>query len=192
MTKIPESIEDAVLNLKGLGELITATEWQKAALVYAFTYDGVNQYAGKDLNRLSVSDFARTGAMSKPTVIKYRKAWKLAIDNGFATDVKPGDLIDLPDVEWQEYFNPETATDTGLKMEPTSDEESDDVPYDPIPMDPFVSWMKDLTRVVEKGYRVRMDLALKGDKNTMRTVITEAMGALQRLLETEELKETVK
>ncbi|AWG71894.1 hypothetical protein D2E96_05115 [Mycobacteroides abscessus] len=59
-------------------------------------------------------------------------------------------------------------------------------------MDPFVSWMKDLTRVVEKGYRVRMDLALKGDKNTMRTVITEAMGALQRLLETEELKETVK
>ncbi|EIU40892.1 hypothetical protein MA6G0728R_0394 [Mycobacteroides abscessus 6G-0728-R] len=34
--------------------------------------------------------------MSKPTIIKYRKAWKLAIDNGFATDVKPGDLIDLP------------------------------------------------------------------------------------------------
>ncbi|MDB2207318.1 hypothetical protein [Mycobacteroides abscessus] len=79
-----------------MGELITASEWQKAALVYAFTYDGVNQYAGKDLNRLSVSDFARTGAMSKPTIIKYRKAWKLAIDNGFATDVKPGDLIDLP------------------------------------------------------------------------------------------------
>ncbi|WP_019164261.1 hypothetical protein [Mycobacteroides abscessus] len=196
MTKIPESIEDAVLNLKGLGELITASEWQRAALVWAFTYEGTNQNdACSDVNKRSLSSFASlkvTGLGSRTTIIKYRKAWKLAIDNGFATDVKPGDLIDLPDVEWQEYFNPETATDTGLKMEPTSDEESDDVPYDPIPMDPFVSWMKDLTRVVEKGYRVRMDLAHNGTKSTMRSVITEAMGALQRLLETEELKETVK
>ncbi len=53
-------------------------------------------------------------------------------------------------------------------------------------------WMKDLTRVVEKGYRVRMDLSHNFDKSLMRSAITEAMGALQRLLETEELKETVK
>lgn len=196
MTKIPESIEDAVLNLKGLGELITASEWQRAALVWAFTTDQANGRGNCGTSTaLSSRSFAALGIQglkSDKTVRNYRRAWSQAIADGVATDVKPGDLIDLPDVEWQEYFNPETATDTGLKMEPTSDEESDDVPYDPIPMDPFVSWMKDLTRVVEKGYRVRMDLALKGDKNTMRTVITEAMGALQRLLETEELKETVK
>ncbi|CPR33704.1 Uncharacterised protein [Mycobacteroides abscessus] len=197
MTKIPESIEDAVLNLKGLGELITASEWQRAALVWAFTQEGKPGPPGDRTTSgpISINDFTRqgiSGLKSKETVRKYRRAWSKAIADGFTTNVKPGDLIDLPEVEWQPYFNPETATDTGLKMEPTSDEESDDVPYDPIPMDPFVSWMKDLTRVVEKGYRVRMDLALKGDKNTMRTVITEAMGALQRLLETEELKETVK
>ncbi|WP_207552221.1 hypothetical protein, partial [Mycobacteroides abscessus] len=34
------------------------------------------------------------------------RAWSQAITDGVATDVKPGDLIDLPDVEWQEYFNP--------------------------------------------------------------------------------------
>lgn len=195
MTKIPESIEDAVLNLKGLGELITASEWKRAAIVWAFVKDGAKGRKRITSDTLSVRAFADlgiSGMSSTTTVMKYRKAWKLAIDHGFATDVKPGDLIDLPDVEWQEYFNPETATDTGLKMEPTSDEESDDVPYDPIPMDPFVSWMKDLTRVVEKGYRVRMDLSHNGTKSTMRSVITEAMGALQRLLETEELKETVK
>ncbi|MBL3747845.1 hypothetical protein [Mycobacteroides abscessus] len=61
-----------------------------------------------------------------------------------------------------------------------------------IPRDPAVVWMKDLTRVVEKGYRVRMDLSHNFDKSLMRSAITEAMGALQRLLETEELKETVK
>lgn len=38
-----------------------------------------------------------TGMGSRTTIAKYRKAWKLAIERGFATDVKPGDLIDLPD-----------------------------------------------------------------------------------------------
>lgn len=213
--RIPEDIEDAVLNLKGLGELITASEWQRAALVWAFTYEAKNQNdAGKDLSqRTSVNEFARTGVMSRPTVTKYRRAWRLAIENGFATDVKPGDLIDLPEVEWQPYFNPDTTSDVehsnetglpGIELDIPQDDtyddlgydydetEDDESNYDPIPMDPFVSWMKDLTRVVEKGYRVRMDLAHNGTKSTMRTVITEAMGALQRLLDTEELKETVK
>lgn len=85
------------LDLKGLGELVTASEWKRAAIVWAFTHEAKPGPGKKDRsNSLPISDFARTGIMSKPTIIKYRKAWKLAIDNGFATDVKPGDLIDLP------------------------------------------------------------------------------------------------
>lgn len=39
--------------------------------------------------QVSVSQFAAmavAGLQSRNTVAKYRKAWKLAIDNGFATD----------------------------------------------------------------------------------------------------------
>ena len=109
---IPLKIEDALLDLKGLGELLSATEWKRAAIVWAFTYEGVNQYAGKEVDRLSVSDFARTGIMSKPTIIKYRKAWKRAIDVGAANDVQPGQRVTLPDLDWQSYFNPgKTPTD---------------------------------------------------------------------------------
>lgn len=107
--QIPNNIEDAVLGLKGLGELMTAQEWQRAAIVWAFTYEGKNQYACSDVSRHSLSQFAKleiAGLASRNTILKYRKAWALAIAEGHATDVKPGDLIDLPDVEWKPYFNP--------------------------------------------------------------------------------------
>lgn len=78
--------------------MVTASEWKRAAIVWAFTSGAVKGH--KSTSGLSVSDFLAhdiNGLNSKTTVAKYRKAWKLAIDNGFATDVKPGDLIDLPD-----------------------------------------------------------------------------------------------
>lgn len=164
--------------------------------MWAFTTDEItgrgNRTTSSALSARAFADMKVAGLKSQDTVRKYRRAWKLAIDNGVATDVKPGDLIDLPDVEWQPYFNPESTVDFDYSNDASSsgaqldippgpdfkpykpafeddyEDEEDDRPYDPIPMDPFVSWMKDLTRVVEKGYRVRMDLALKGDKNTMR------------------------
>ncbi|WP_079588177.1 hypothetical protein, partial [Mycobacteroides abscessus] len=75
-----------------------------------FTYEGTNQNdACSDVNKRSLSSFASlkvAGLGSRTTIIKYRRAWSQAITDGVATDVKPGDLIDLPDVEWQEYFNP--------------------------------------------------------------------------------------
>ncbi|SHU94023.1 Uncharacterised protein [Mycobacteroides abscessus subsp. abscessus] len=85
------------LDLKGLGELVTASEWKRSAIVWAFTEE-VGRGKSK-CSQLSISEFAALeviGLQSRNTVAKYRKAWKLAIDNGFATDVKPGDLIDLP------------------------------------------------------------------------------------------------
>lgn len=86
------------LDLKGLGELVTASEWKRAAIVWAFTEE-VGRGKMPTNGHLSVSSFAAleiNGLTKRDTVAKYRKAWKLAIDNGFATDVKPGDLIDLP------------------------------------------------------------------------------------------------
>ncbi len=108
--RIPLDIEDALVDLKGLSELVTASEWQRAALVWAFT---VEKKGGRrtvsELGQLGVREFADlgiSGMQSPQTVTKYRKAWKLAIDNGHAADIKPGDEATMPDVEWQPYFNP--------------------------------------------------------------------------------------
>lgn len=81
------------LDLKGLGELVTASEWKRAAIVWAFTHDGRKTTSSLSVGINEFCGFEVSGLRSKDTVRKYRKAWKLAIDNGFATDVKPGDRI---------------------------------------------------------------------------------------------------
>jgi hypothetical protein len=58
----------------------SASEWKRAAIVWAFTTDenkGGRGRTGKELNRFTITGLAQTGAMSKPTIIKYGKAWKL-------------------------------------------------------------------------------------------------------------------
>lgn len=113
--KIPSSIEDATLDLKGLGELIIASEWKRAAIVWAFTTNRQGQRTSPT-SGIGVIEFAAlgiTGLQSKNTVTKYRKAWAKAIADGVATDVKPGDVIELPAVEWQTYFTPVDREVTG-------------------------------------------------------------------------------
>lgn len=111
---IPSSIEDAVTELKGVGELLTAKEWQRAAIVFAFTRDGVRGPGATETLRtegLSIPEFSAlgiSGLKSDQTVRKYRKAWATAIEDGHATEVRPGDVAQLPDVEW-----PPTANDHG-------------------------------------------------------------------------------
>ncbi|QIS16475.1 hypothetical protein [Nocardia arthritidis] len=114
--RIPDDIESAVLDLKGLGELVTATEWQRAALVFAFTYEG--RPGGRSTGQespvaKSIDEFAKlalAGLKSRNSVRKYRRAWALAIQDGYATHVMPGDIIALPEVDWDEYINPPKAS----------------------------------------------------------------------------------
>ena len=108
---LPLDIEEAVLSLKGLGELITATEWKRAAIVWAFTEDrqGQKDTSHRSVQGLGLQEFADLkleGLKSRNSVAKYRKAWQRAIDVGAAKDVQPGQRVTLPDLEWQEYFNP--------------------------------------------------------------------------------------
>jgi hypothetical protein len=137
LIQIPSSLEDAVLDLKGLGELVTASEWKRAAIVWAFTEAGKPGPGNRATSGpISINDFCRheiSGLKSKETVRKYRKAWKLAIDKGFATDAKPGDEVKMPDVEWQLYFNPKVplakskspANRKSKRLEPWDDESWD-------------------------------------------------------------------
>ena len=70
------------------GQFTTAKEWQRAAIVYAFTYEGTggpsgNRNAGENSSALTVSEFAVLGVKglaTRDSVRNYRKNWEWAID----------------------------------------------------------------------------------------------------------------
>jgi hypothetical protein len=113
---IPRSIEAAQEELGAIAELLTAKEWKRAAIVYAFTTDGLvaNQYArSTSTTGMSPREFAGlgiAGLKSDTTVRDYRRAWQTAIDDGQAVAIKPGDKVILPSRGWPP--NPKQHTST--------------------------------------------------------------------------------
>ena len=104
---IPASLTEAKASLGGIGALLKAKEWERAAIVYAFTDPKVNQHDGNPSGSLSIAAFAAfgiTGLTRRETVAGYRKAWQSAIDDGQAVPVAPGDVIELPNLPWPPGF----------------------------------------------------------------------------------------
>lgn len=106
---IPATLDEAVTALNGVGRLLTAKQWERAAIVYAFTRDGVRGEGGPGRNQngeittLLPSEFAGLGIIglkSDQTVRTYRKAWQDAIADGQAEDISPGQEAVLPTREW--------------------------------------------------------------------------------------------
>ena len=113
VTTIPDSIDAAVAELTGLGELITASEWRKAAIVATFVVvsdDGVNFVVtesgeGARTSTLSSVQFAAlgiSGLKSKDTVRRYAKAWA---DAGQPRPT-PGQNVELPTTPFREIAAP--------------------------------------------------------------------------------------
>ncbi len=102
-TRIPGTIEEAVDQLAGIGSLLRAKEWERAAIVYAFTEEGTNQHDLLHEYSCSIREFAAKGIKGLSTeesVRKYRKNWVWAIKNAGATTITPGDSITLPVDDW--------------------------------------------------------------------------------------------
>lgn len=106
---IPATIEEAQESLGSLGALLRAKEWERAAIVYAFTEPDPGakraQTSGGNPPEvgLSITDFAAlgiAGLTTRETVREYRKAWQIAIDDGQAVAVGPGDDVELPTRKW--------------------------------------------------------------------------------------------
>lgn len=99
---VPASIDEAQDRLGSLGKLLTATEWEKAAIVASFVEEP-GQGARTDLATssqvMSPHQFATLGIVglkSKDTVRRYVNAWMDQV----GTAPKPGHEIDLPNVEF--------------------------------------------------------------------------------------------
>lgn len=99
---IPVSIEDAKSSLNGLGSLLQAKEWERAAIVYAFT--GPNgPTRPRTLSLRAFADLGIVGLTNKDTVAEYRKAWESAMEDG-APAAAPGDVITVPNLPWPPGF----------------------------------------------------------------------------------------
>jgi hypothetical protein len=125
---IPATIEAVTADLNNVGELVTAKEWQRAAIVATYVQVGeqgvgVHQ-AGKATSSLSPREFAAlgiTGLTSKDTVRKYARAW---LNNHPRPE--PGDTVTLPTdpfprTRTRERRNPATPTSNS----PTARADSD-------------------------------------------------------------------
>lgn len=115
---IPATIEEAQSTLEGLGALLTAKEWERAAIVYAFTEERREGRPSKLTTSgefLSIAEFAAlgiAGLKSDTTVRDYRKAWQSAVDDGYARPVVPGQGVDLPKRSYPPNPKQHTSTPT--------------------------------------------------------------------------------
>lgn len=117
--RVPATINEAMLSLEGIGGLLTAKQWERAAIVFAFTEPGNGQGARTDLEprtesgpKLSITQFAALniiGLRTKGAVSTYRQAWQSAIDDRQAQPVSPGDQIELPSTPWKDVFGEPTT-----------------------------------------------------------------------------------
>lgn len=130
MIKIP-TVNELKTKLAGLDRLLTAKQWEKAAIVWAFT---TNDGPGRPLNAPAVkqfpcpvAEFARlgfSGLSQRDTVTRYRKAWQDAIDLGAACSVQPGDEVDLPELPFPSAEDPHLVT-AGTGYETAEDRAED-------------------------------------------------------------------
>jgi hypothetical protein len=113
--RIPASIAEATTALNGIDALLTAKQWERAAIVYAFTQpNGGGARTVPDQRQLSLREFAEKripGLRSPSRVSAYRKTWEAAIIDGRARPVGPGDVAELPELPWEEYFNDPAPTE---------------------------------------------------------------------------------
>jgi len=98
---IPKSIDQAIPHLGGIDKLVTAKQWERAAIVFAFTYIGADRY-GLD-GHYTIAGFAKlgiAGITAPETVRRYRRAWELG---GGDQKILPGSSVNLPKLAFPSY-----------------------------------------------------------------------------------------
>lgn len=106
---VPETIEELGPSLDALRGDINAGGWATAAAVYAWTEPGTNQFdeVPDDFSSgtFTLTGFAKLGIRglsTRDSVRRYRRAWKRAVDRGWALPTTPGQTAALPEQDFRE------------------------------------------------------------------------------------------
>lgn len=109
---IPRTLTSAEKVLNDIGGLVTAKEWHRAALVYAFTRPSKGgRPSGNRIaaDAVSIREFAAKGVIglkSQNTIRRYREAWEAT-----GREAAPGRKVNLDGLpEWETVFD---ASDSG-------------------------------------------------------------------------------
>lgn len=110
---IPASIEDAKERLEGLGALLTARGWERAAIVFAFTapQQGRRNIGGNP-PKLTIREFCAlgiTGLRDHEAVAFHRRTVEQAIRDGLMVEPVPGARLVLPTVTYPPETNGQGA-----------------------------------------------------------------------------------
>jgi hypothetical protein len=108
LMRVPGDREALKAQLGALGELATATEWARAAIVWAWVKPGEqgdNRFTVEvNSDHYNARQFARlgfAGLSSHATVMRYHEAWEWAMSKGKAKPTKPGESFMLPSDSWE-------------------------------------------------------------------------------------------
>jgi hypothetical protein len=97
-------VEAAKTRLADIEQTRRTTGWERAAIVWAHTGSKTGpKSASNDANHEAVAEAL---GVSRATVTRARQAWKWAIENVNAPDVKPGEDVDLPTVKYPPTEDP--------------------------------------------------------------------------------------
>jgi hypothetical protein len=114
LISIPATLDEERKIEDAEGRLLTAKGWERAARVFAFTYEPgrggdrrSNQSRQSNFDRgktaKGFADLGIFGLTAASTVYEYRRNWQYAIEQGWATVVEPGDAFDFPALDEEPY-----------------------------------------------------------------------------------------
>ena len=119
---IPATIEEVGSELNSDWQLVTAKEWRRAAIVYAFTRDGGQGESPSRKSQsslLTTGDFAKLGfhgLTSTQAIAGYRDAWKAAMADYNAPVPQPGMSLEIgADWKWPPTGRPAVNSITRLR-----------------------------------------------------------------------------
>jgi hypothetical protein len=169
----------------------TTSGWTLAASVWAWTRPSKGGRPKRDDNSsgsYSISAFARLkirGLTSRDSVRRYREAWERAIEEGYATAVRPGEPFEIPDVPFSTYVLEHDQSQADQEQE--TDEGGKSGKGDAEGVDKAEAWLGKISKEASKITKTLGGLrtaALTADEVDAAERLAHVRSVLQQVIET--------
>ncbi len=182
MIHIPSSFDEAKERLVALDGFATATGWERAAIVYAYTENNLLPSSGKKISFHQFAALGIVGLKSDTTVARFHAAWATAIEQHGAPEVEPGGMVELPTAPWppaEKSFN--SIRDEGKRKAVTAEAEAQGISRD------MVANIAENKRAIAAAIKADPDVAQRAAEALAETS-QGRMTALNAMHEVDELR----